>query len=127
MILHPLRQIRDESRTRYVSHDSINYLSHFAVELEKHLDGFGVIREHQLIQHHYLLNFNNMDLLSYLFDEYQKLKEKLEDDQRLMDHLSSHLSQIYHLPKGFKNQVDISQQSIQRKFFEKHPNKRPIE
>lgn len=212
VILHPLRQIGEETRTGYVTQDCIDYLSHFASELEKHLDGFGNIREHQLIQHLYVLNFNNMALLTYLCEDYQKLKDNLDDESRLLDFLMLQLSQLNHLPKGekkpynadltdlklqvkywleqeisslkkevkrnekklkresgrgklkfnisvdvitcffrllreaevievganetvrwihqnisSKNQVDISQQSIQRKFFEKHPNRQPIE
>ncbi|PIB34967.1 hypothetical protein BFP72_05960 [Reichenbachiella sp. 5M10] len=212
IILYPVRSLKDNNRASYVSQDCIDYLLHFVAELEKQLDGFGNIREHQLIQHLYVLNFNNMALLTYLCEDYQKLKLRIEDEGRLLEHLQLQLNRLNHLPEGFKrpynadladlklqaqqwmeqeitilkkkvkrnekklkreskgsklkfnlsvdvvtcffrllketevidvganeiirwinqnisskNQVDISLQSIQRKFFEKHPNRQPIE
>jgi len=211
IILHPIRQIKNSNNQREVSQQQVNYLKYFGRELEKFLGSFEKVQEDQIIQQLYVLNFNNIALLSYICDNYQRLKEKIEDHRSLLDFLYSRLNELSRLPQnthvayntdlislknqvqtwieeeieylkqtieskekerlkqgngiklklnysvdvisGFfrllhdtgisdsganntvkwitqnissKNQPHISQQSIQRKFFDKHTNKEPL-
>ena len=99
VILHPIQNL-GENPGAGVSQQRVEYLAVFIDELIQFMEVLVTVEEQQLLQCLLVLNFNDITLLCYICDHYKSIKEKIEDDKSLLDHLHQSKNQLNSIPQS---------------------------
>lgn len=98
IILSPLRLISDQGECREATPQRLNYLIRYAEELDKFFKTIDHVKEQQLVEYLYVLNYNSIAILHYIGDGYRRMKEEMGDDRSLLACLQERFMNLNHLP-----------------------------